>query len=103
MKKNIIFFILGLIIGILSLSFIGSRKNSETKYIELKRDFILDNGSLLKSGSLLKIEEAFSEGHTRYILYVNSKGHKYTELKTFKKENLIHPYWMYVVDSSFSK
>ena len=63
-------------IGILSLSFIGNRKNIETKYIELKKDFILDNGSVLKSGSLLRIEKSFSEGHTRYILYINSKGDK---------------------------
>jgi hypothetical protein len=103
MKINVIFFISGVAIGILLLSFIGNVKDRETKYIELKRDFVLDNGSVLKSGSLLRIEKAFSEGHTRYILYLNSKGDKYTELKTFNKENLIHPYWMYVADSSFKE
>ena len=104
MKKSILFLIGGLIIGALTMSFIEKYKESyQTKYIELKEDFKLDNQSLLKKGTLLKIDKAASEGYTRYCLYINYKSEEAIELRSFDKENLIKPYWMYRTDSTSQK
>jgi len=101
MKKNILFLISGLVVGGLIMSFVDKAESgNETKYIELKEDFILTNGSVLKKGALLRIDQSYSEGHTRYILYINYKGEAGMELKKYDKENLINPYWMYRTDST---
>jgi cbb3-type cytochrome oxidase subunit 3 len=101
MKKNILMLITGLSIGVILMSFIGKKKEEEqqTKYIELKEDFSLHNGSVLKKGTMLKVDKSASEGYTRYILYVNYKSGEGIEPKAFEKENLIKPYWLYRIDS----
>ena len=87
------------------MSFIDKNKEEEqqTKYIELKEDFSLHNGSVLKKGTMLKVEKSASEGYTRYILYVNYKSGEGIEPKIFKKENLIKTYWLYRIDSLIIK
>jgi len=105
MKKNILLLFIGLSIGAILMSFIEKyRENAQkTKYIELKEDFSLDNGSILQQGTLLRIDNPASEGYTRYILYVNYKSNAATEQRIYEKENLIKPYWMYRIDSSTIK
>jgi len=93
--------IIGLSIGAILMSFIKNNKEEkqQTKYIELKEEFSLNNGSVLKKGTMLKVDKSASEGYTRYILYVNYKSDEGIEPKTFEKENLIKPYWLYRIDS----
>jgi hypothetical protein len=88
--------ILGLFIGAtMVLLFNRYQTSKQTKYLELKEDFILSNGGILKKGTLLKSEKAMNEGFTRYILYINYKSDVAVELKSYKVENLVKPYWMY--------
>ena len=72
----------------------NEQRSSQTKYIELKEDFVLDNGSVLKKGCVLKVDKSMNESFTRYILYVNYKGTISIEAKTFDLDNFIKPYWM---------
>ena len=105
MKKNILLLTIGLLIGAVLMSFIDKYDDGEqqTKYIELKEDFTLSNGGILKQGTLLKIDNPASEGYTRYILYVNYKSNEGMELKTYNKQNLIKPYWMYRDSTTVNK
>jgi hypothetical protein len=101
MKKNILILIAGLSIGAVFMSFIkiNNEDEQQTKYTELKEDFSLNNGSVLKKGTMLRIDKSASEGYTRYILYINYKSDDGVEPRIFKKENLIKPYWLYRSDS----
>lgn len=101
MKKNILVLIFGITIGIILTSFIKKYKeeNQQTKYVELKEDFTLNNGSVLKKGTMLKVDKSSSEGYTRYIAYINYKSNDGIELRIFDKENFIKPYWLYRIDT----
>ena len=101
MVKNTFILIIGILMGAGIAIYINHFTGKvETKYIELDKDFVLDNGSVLKQGTLLRIDEGMSEGFTRYQIYVNYKGDNAIKLKVFLKENLKSPYWMYLKDSS---
>ncbi|MEI6946327.1 hypothetical protein V9K67_03935 [Paraflavisolibacter sp. H34] len=97
MKQNILLFAMGMLIGIVLMSFMDRNqgKTKQTKYIELKENFYLSNGGVLKRGTQLKIDKSSSEGFTRYILYVNYKSEEGIGLKSYEKMNLVKPYWIY--------
>lgn len=105
MKKNILMLLIGLSIGAMLMSFIKNKQEGEQqiKYIELKEDFLLNNGGVLKKGTMLKVDKPASEGYTRYMLYVNYKSEEGIELKSYDKYNLIKPYWIYRDSSAISK
>jgi hypothetical protein len=97
MKKSLLILFLGLCIGAFLMHLIGQNKGKEaqTKYIELKENFLLDNGIVLKKGTFLRFDKTLSEGFKRYILYVNYKSDATIESKDYMLENLVKPYWMY--------
>lgn len=104
MKMNILMLVIGLSIGALLMSFIRNKQQGEvqTKYIELKEEFLLSNGGVLKKGTMLRIDKPASEGYTRYLLYINYKSEEGIELKSYNKANLIKPYWMHRDTSAIS-
>lgn len=102
MKKNIGLVMLGLLIGALLSSFINFSGGS-TKYIRLEEDFVIANGGIIKKGTYLRVDESFSEGFTRYILFLNYKGDSGTTFEEFDKPNLVKPYWIYRTDSLDNK
>jgi len=96
MLRSILILLTGVLLGILSVTFYNKYQQAGyTKYIELREDFTLDNGSVLKRGCMLKIDNSSNENFTRYLLNLNYKGGKGIEAKVFDKGNLIKPYWMY--------
>jgi len=101
MIKVTIVLVIGILIGV-DIAMYANHFNGkeQTKYIELNKDFVLHNGSVLKQGTLLRVDECMSEGFTRYQLYVNYKGNNAINSKVMLKKDLKSPYWMYLNDSS---
>jgi hypothetical protein len=98
MKKNIGLVMLGLLMGALLSSFI-TFSGTSTKYIKLEEDFVIESGGIIKKGTYLRVDKSFSEGFTRYILFLNYKGESGTTFEEFDKTNLVKPYWIYRTDS----
>ncbi len=94
-SKLLLFFCFGIVVGILiscGLLILYSNSTSTT-YVTLGKDAILDNNSILKKGTEIRVDEGMSEGFTRYILYLNAK---HLEGSIAKKDtiNIIKPYWI---------
>lgn len=90
------FFITGLLVGAVAVSvlayFLFLKRTNE--YVELTKDYAIENGGVIKHGSVLKIDKPFSEGFTRYILYLNlSDGEQVLRHETERKDVVI-PYWL---------
>ena len=66
---------------------------STSRYIKLDHDYVLSDGSILKSGTELKVDDNQPENCSRYILYVNSKG-RIGNSQIHEKPNLKIPYWV---------
>lgn len=98
MLRTIITLLIGIIVGAFLMAFYIKEKDSsvQTDYIELKGDFKLPGGSILRKGILLRSDKSMNEGFTRYILYINYKGTAFIKHNAFEKENFVKPYWMFL-------
>lgn len=95
-KKNLTILVLGLLVGIFFGDFLdplNMSKKSEEPYFMLEEDVIIDGVGNLKTGVKIKYDEGFSEGFTRFILYLNAKDVSLKRLNV-SKENHIIPYWL---------
>jgi hypothetical protein len=78
---------------------------SETKYVKTMEPLLLNAGgdtnyyNLLPVGTPLYEDKNFSEGHTRYIAYINIKGPFEKKENYSEKNNLIDPIWAYTIKS----
>lgn len=80
---------------------LGMLKPSHTSYLQLTAPLTLstDNaGGTLPAGTALYQDQAFAEGHVRYIVYVNVKGPLPAQRIRSDKRNLIDPLWGAVPD-----
>lgn len=92
MINKILILFLGLVIGGI-IGYLVPKQNDST-YFELKSDYTSQNGSILKSGTKLCYDQGFSEGFTRYILYVNIGADDLHVEKIEQAEKyLVFPYW----------
>ena len=68
-------------------------KYEKQPYFELSEDVYINEVGNLKKGTILKYDDSYSEGFTRFILYLNAKG---IDLKEYKdnNNNEIIPYWL---------
>lgn len=89
-KLNLTSIILGILIGIL-FSSIYFFSNNDYSYFELSEDVNVTGIGNLKKGTLLKYDNSYPEGFTRFILYLNSKN---VDLKKTSKKDKIIPYWI---------
>ena len=90
--KTVISFILGVMIGGFVVFYLNITTNTpNSKYLKTDKDYYLHNGSTIKSGTSLKIDEGMSEGFTRYILYINAKS--ISGVVVEEKYSII-PYWI---------
>lgn len=94
MKKNsMIPAFIGLILGcVITYIYCLNDNNQEQTYFELSEDVYIGEIGNLKKGTILKYDDSYPEGFTRFILYLNAKGIKMKEYKT--DENKIIPYWL---------
>jgi hypothetical protein len=94
-KKILLTSIISVVIGVFIGLFINSFAfNKKTEYFELEQDYVDENIGIIKKGTLLKYDQPFSEGFTRYILYLNIHD---SEAPKFKKETFndeVIPYWI---------
>lgn len=88
--KNVILLIVGFVLGALLVPFIGTKDNT-TLYWTLQENCEVENVGFLKKGTLLRVDEAMSEGFTRCILYLNIKNIQVSDSK--EKYEFI-PYWL---------
>ncbi len=94
MKKTVIF-VLGCVVGILIGCIISTKINlSKPNYIELPANYVHKELGVLKKGTMLKYDKGFSEGFSRYILYINiSDADNLTQKKSESYGEVI-PYWI---------
>jgi uncharacterized protein YxeA len=93
--KNIFKILVILIIGII-LGFFISKKMSFEKpsYVVLQSDYYHQELGILKKGTKLKYDQGFSEGFTRYILYLNIHDSQHPKLLNENRNEIIIPYWI---------
>lgn len=92
MKKNsIISALVGLILGSI-VTYIYCSNDEAPAYFELSEDVYIGEIGNLKKGTIVRYDESYPEGFTRFILYLNAKGIDLKEYKTEKNE--IIPYWL---------
>lgn len=66
-------------------------------------DYYIDDIGSLKTGTLLQLDEAMSEGFTRYILYLNISDGEILEKYKAKEKHMIIPYWLIIKDTTSSE
>mgnify|MGYP003575240356 CR=1 FL=1 len=95
MKKTVLYFCC-VIVGVL-IGFVLSKNISldHSKYYILENDYRDDSGSTIKKGTKLKFDKGYSEGFSRYILYINIEDFEEPEKQDLKSNNYneIIPYW----------
>tara|TARA_B110000259_G_C13707857_1_gene279156 strand:+ start:270 stop:560 length:291 start_codon:yes stop_codon:yes gene_type:complete len=92
MKKNsIISAFVGLILGSI-VTYIYCLNEEAPTYFELSEDVYIGEIGNLKKGTIVRYDDSYPEGFTRFILYLNAKGIDLKEYETDKDE--IIPYWL---------
>lgn len=89
------FFMSGVIVGIILCYFIINYSKFSYKkynYVVLQNDYKIENMGHLKRGTILRIDESYPEGFTRYILYLNMSQNEKTEKKKSEHDYEIMPY-----------
>ena len=87
--KFMMTFVMGVTMGIIITIYF----NFDNKgYLMLDKDYTLENGSIIRKRTEIKIDKGMSEGFTRYKLYINIK-HTSGEVKLYDKYNYVIPYW----------
>lgn len=94
MKKNqtIFFSVLSLGIGLIVGYSINRFISYDKEYFELEYDYSDEKLGLIKKGSLLQYDQTYSEGFTRYILYLNIHDSQ-SPVKNKNSKDVI-PYWI---------
>jgi AraC-like DNA-binding protein len=93
--KNFIKFFIVLSTGLVLRYFISKKTSFEKpSYVELPTDYFHDELGVIKKGTQLKFDEGFSEGFSRYILYINISDAENLMLKKSDNINEIIPYWI---------
>ena len=91
MKRFISGFITALVLAIAVYFLVGREKSMrDNPYIILNEDYKIEGvGGVIKKGTILKTDEAMSEGFTRFILYLNLKGGNYDLYREGKNKVII--------------
>lgn len=88
--KNIILLIIGIIIGY-ALQFWSP---SQSKYLVLSRDYVIEGVGQIKKGTHLKIAKGYPEGFMQYYLILNLKYSEEDSVFVSNVGNLTIPYWL---------
>ncbi|KXX69453.1 hypothetical protein AVL50_19065 [Flammeovirga sp. SJP92] len=67
---------------------------TDYSYVELQSDYKIANVGLLEKGAKLKIEKGFSEGFSRYSLFLNLHDGEITKMIGQDKKRVEIPYWL---------
>lgn len=98
--RKLAIYLAGVISGILMCLLIRSLLSTNYDYVKLEKDYCIEEIGIIKKGSILKFDKAFSEGFSRYVLYLNiHDGETLKEHETNKREIII-PYWLIENDTT---
>jgi hypothetical protein len=81
-------------LGFFVAELVGHFKTTELAYIKLNKDYVMDNGSHIAKGTMLQIDKGFSEGFTRYLLYVNISDADIPDSSFVIKRNVKNVHWL---------
>lgn len=85
-------FSLGLLIGALVILIFKSSFNYKENHV-LKEDWILENNSIIKEGTIVEYVASYSEGFNRYSLPINVQNEDVKKLDSLKQNNAVIPIW----------
>ena len=91
-----IFLIIGIVFGVILNKCYHYFDEGQYEYYILDSDYHGENKSILKKGTVISYDQGFSEGFSRYVLYINIKDSEAP--KKLKKGEEIHPFW-FEIDS----
>jgi hypothetical protein len=91
MKRNFLYFLLGVVTSALVFFLLKRDNNNDTLYYTLSQDYEIDNVGFLKKGTIIKFDEGMNEGFDRYILYLNLKN---GSLLIDTQSSGYIPYWL---------
>ena len=94
MKKSIVSIfclIIGIIIGLFFDSVISCKKKNS--YFKLMEDAHVGEMGSLKKGTLIKYDDSYPEGFTRFVLYLNADDIDLKKVEGVKRNEII-PYWL---------
>lgn len=100
MKKTIIAYLIGVFSGIAICAIYFIISPSGNTYVQLQADCQLDNGGELKKGTILKTDKVFSEGFTRYILFINLRDSEKMKPYNAIRSDVTIPYWLEFMENS---
>lgn len=100
--KKILIFISGIVAGVIVGYILKDEVYVNNTYVKLKNDYCVEDVGFLEKGTLLKFDQAYSEGFSRYILYLNlqSVNSSFTDNYDTNHKNEIIPYWLKIRDST---
>jgi len=87
--------------GVVSFYFVFLRPTY--KYVRLKSDYVIEDGGLVKEGTILRVDKPFSEGFTRYILYLNLSDGEVIDVYDPERRDEIIPYWLRADSTSLTR
>ncbi len=96
---KIIIFIIGILIGAITMYFMKRSSFKNHKYIKLTKDYKIEELGVIKKGTILRIDQPMPEGFTRYILYLNLKENDFSNYKPAMQDEII-PYWLHNIDTT---
>lgn len=98
-NKKILFLLLGLAFGIIigiSIHYLLPKNN---EYYVLKMDYNIQKAGTIKAGTIIKFDKAFSEGFSRYVLYLNIPDSETLDKYKSEENDIIIPYWLREIDT----
>jgi hypothetical protein len=81
------------LLGVLFSSFF-SLSLHDYRYFQTERDYYVSEHGYIKAGTILRMDKGFSEGFTRYILYLNLKNPDVKELPSEEHFQTVIPIWL---------
>lgn len=82
-----------LIIGIVVGVWVCFMIKAKSLYFELSEDAVIEGVGNLKKGTLIKYDDSYPEGFTRFVLYLNADDIDLKKVEGTKRNEII-PYWL---------
>lgn len=83
------------ILGMMVMYFFNKIENPKPNhnYFKTTEDYLIEDVGQIKKGTLIKLDQSFSEGFTRYILYLNIHDEDSLIHQETDYSDEIMPYW----------
>lgn len=89
--KSLIF---GFLLGIFAMTILSKNNSPPIRYVKITQDYFIENVGVIRKGTILKVDKGFSEGFTRYVLFLNISSSEKFDLHNSDFHDEIVPYWL---------